>query len=182
MKELAFTLIADTAETAGLDRASVMDRPEKETVLLPVPRVQVEYMPETITRSGRLIGRQTVDIDVPAADPEDPPVSHPHQVVRRAIYNRALDVAAEVISDDPEWAEEFVAAFLRALPRRMADAESNLVKVEAFRAVRGGYEGRMVEVFVRRRVTIHVRLTGMIHVDTAVPHITGMDITVNAAG
>ena len=167
MQALAFDIIANAAQAAGLDRAAVMDKPEKETVLLAERRVQVEFLPARLERSGRPVGKSRTDID-----------GHPYRSLRRAIYNRVLEVSAEVIGNDEDWVESFVEGFLRALPRRTADGDNNLVTVEAFTARRGGYAGKMVEVFVKRRCAVHIRFSGMIHQDEQLPFITECEFEV----
>ncbi|MDY6904088.1 MAG: hypothetical protein SWH61_05315 [Thermodesulfobacteriota bacterium] len=167
MQALAFDIIANAAQAAGLDRAAVMDKPEKETVLLAERRVQVEFLPARLERSGRPVGKDRTDID-----------GHPHRSLRRAIYNRVLDVSAEIVGDDETWVEAFVVAFLRALPRRTADADNNLVTIEAHQAVRGGYTGKVVEVFVKRRCAVHIRFSGMVHADVTVPYVTECELDV----
>ena len=89
-------------------------------------------------------------------------------------------MVATVVDDDEARLEGFGKAFLAALPRKTADADNNLVTVSATAADWGGFgEDKLVEVFKRRTLGIHVALTGMVTVDTDEDMITDVAITPN---
>lgn len=79
-------------------------------------------------------------------------------------------------SDDEDWLENFIKAFLLALPSKVADADNNLVTIRASRAVRKGFETKMVEVFKRRSNAIYINFVGMLCSDEDVPLITDVNI------
>jgi len=170
MRTLAETVITEAAVAAGIPVSAVMDKPDKETVLLPSRRLQLEFLPASLRPASRMVAKF-------------PTASHPetHRTVRRQAYERTFLVRAEIVSDDESWLEDAVLQFLSALPRRVADGSGNLVTVEALKAELGGFGGKLVEVFTRRRTAIHIQFTGMICRDRDVELIREVNLVDNVS-
>lgn len=165
---LARQIIESAAVTAGMPSSSVMDKPAKQNITLPVPRLELDYMPETLERSfQRIVKFNSVT---------DPTI---YRTIRSRLYKRTLTVRAEVRSDDEAWMEAFAVDFIIALPGKTADENNNLVSIKAAQAVRGGFGSRMVEVFVKRSNAIHVIFTGMICRDDDLPFIRDVNVEDN---
>lgn len=165
MRALAKQIITDAAVSAGIAAESVMDSPKKQSVILPVPRLELEYMPEWLERSYRRVNK--------FASAENPET---HRTVRSRIYKRELTVRATVRANDEGWLAQFTNAFIVALPVRTGDSDNNLVTVVATRAVRGGFGYKMVEAFVKRSNAVHIVFRGMITKDEAIPLIKSINL------
>jgi len=165
MRSFAKDIITQAAVAAGLDQAAVMDKPDKETILLPEKRIQLEYLPQGLERSFKRVARATT-----------PKKEKTHRTIRARIYKTDLTVRAEIKSNDEDWLETFVNTFLVELPHKVATPENDLVTVEATRAVRGGFGKRTVEVFKKRSNALHITFKGMICKDREVPLITDVNI------
>ncbi|MGE4297530.1 MAG: hypothetical protein AB7E47_05820 [Desulfovibrionaceae bacterium] len=165
MRVLAEAIITTAAVAAGLPATAIMDKPDRETALLPEKRLQLEYMDEILARSSRRIAK--------FASEENPDT---HRTVRHRRYRRTLMVRAEVVADDPDWLAIFVDAFIRAMPHKTADADNNLVTVKVNKAVRGGFALKTVEVFARRSAALHISVEGMLCEDEEVPLIRDVNL------
>jgi hypothetical protein len=165
MRSFAKNIITQAAVTAGLDSVAVMDKPKKETVMLPEKRVQLEYLSQGLERSFKRVVRST--------STESPET---HRTIRARIYKTDLIVRAEVKSNDEAWLETFVNKLLVELPHKVAGSENDLIIIEATRAVRGGFGTRTVEVFKKRSNALHITFKGMICKDNEVPLITDVNI------
>jgi len=165
MRSFVKDIITQAAVIAGLDEACVMDKPNKETVMLPEKRIQLEYLSQSLERKFKRVAR--------AASTQSP---NTHRTIRARIYKTDLIVRAEVKSNDEAWLETFVNTFLVELPHKVATPENDLVIVEATRAVRGGFGKRTVEVFKKRSNALHITFKGMICKDREVPLITDVNI------
>ena len=165
MREFAKQVITQTAGTLGLSADSVMNAPDKQSLLLPTPRIELEYMTEDLTRSFKRVARFPT-----------PSQEVTHRSVRKRIYKCALTVRAVVRSDDEDWLAGFVKSLLVELPVKVADDDNNLVTIKANKAVRGGFEKKMVEVFKKRSNTLHIVFSGMICRDDSLPVIREVDV------
>ncbi len=56
MRDLLLEKIAEAAELLGLPRDRVMTKSLKDNLTLPRPRLELDFLPETYTRTGRLLG------------------------------------------------------------------------------------------------------------------------------
>lgn len=169
MRDFAKQLITTAAVAAGLAEAAVMDKPNKENITLPDKRLQIEYLSEALVRKPKHIARSDGPADAEC----------PCRIIREQVYETELSVAAEVKSDDENWLAEFVPAFLLALPGKTSNDNGDLVRIEAFKAVRGGFGTRTVEVFTRRSNVLHLRFTGMICRDRTVALIADVNVKDN---
>lgn len=161
MRVLARRIIVEAAVDAGLPEASVLDKAKVSDVLLPLPRLEVEYLPEGLARAGRRIAKLASG------------------AIRSSLYGRRLDVRAEIAAGDEDWLEDFAVRFVVALPRKTGDDEGNLVVVTANKAERGGFaEAKLVEALKRRSIAIHITFSGMICRDESIPKIPSVTTTV----
>lgn len=165
MRSLAKQIISDAAVSAGMAAESIIDKPAKQNILLPMPRVELEYMPENLDRSFKRINK--------FASFENPAT---HRTVRARIYKRELTVRVTIRADDEAWLAQFSNDFIVALPKKTSDSSNNLVTVTASKAVRGGFEYKMVEAFVKRSNTIHVVFAGMSSKDEDIPLILDVNV------
>ncbi|MEG6551883.1 hypothetical protein V6C53_16765 [Desulfocurvibacter africanus] len=165
MRSLAERIVRDAAVAAGLPAERVGRKSEKEDKLAPSPRLEIEFLPEGLTRDYDKIARFRT-----------PGREQTHETIRARIYTRRLEVRADVHAEDEEWLEAFVPAFLLALPARTADADNNLLRVEAFRASLGGFDKKRVEVFRKRMAALHLRFTGMLCRDEELPLVRELNI------
>lgn len=165
MRAFAKQTITTAAVAAGLAEAAVIDKPDKETILLPQKRIQLEYMPETLSRKFRRISR--------SASAENPDT---HRTLRSRKYKNVLTVRADIRADDETWLATFTKTLLLNLPHKTANDDGDLVEIEAFQAVRGGFGTRTVEAFVKRSQALHINFTGMLCEDEEVPLITDVNL------
>lgn len=165
MRALAKQVIESAAVAAGVQAQAVMDAPEKDTALLPVPRVELAYkegaMKKTFARMATFPtpGQETT-----------------HLTVRDRIYTVELQVQATVVCADESWIETFFTGFVRSLPDSVTDGMGHPVTVSATRTVLGGFGSRLVEVFIKRKNTITITFSGIVTRDTAYPLIRSADV------
>ena len=161
MRDTAFSIIKTAAEEVGLQDASVIEKPWKKggSILLPDPRMEVEWMGESLKRSGRRLAV------VAGSDPLR------SRTVRRALYTAELTARCELVSEDPDWVEVAYRRYILALPRKVGDSNNDLVVVTANRAVRSGFVSGLVDVGRRRSNAVYVVFRGMISRDESVPWI-----------
>lgn len=165
MRSFAKQIITQAAVNAGLDETAVMEKPDKETILLPEKRIQLDYLDQGLERNFKRVAR-TQSTDNPGT----------HRVIRSRLYKTDLIARADVKSNDEDWLETFVNKFLVELPHKVATPENDLVTVWATRAVRGGFGKRTVEVFKKRSNALHITFKGMICKNEEVPLITDVNI------
>lgn len=160
MKAIADSVIRSTAISLGISQ--VMDKPDKTDITMPLPRIEITWLPEELSRSFKRIARLKPQSD--------------QVTIRSRVYQRSLRIRAEVVSDNEEWLEAFIPQFLADLPSKIADENGNLVTVRAVKAERQGYGTRLVEVFKKRVASIHITVSGMVCNDQDIPLITDVNI------
>lgn len=165
MRALAKTILTTAATASGMNADSVMDEPEKQTILLPVPRLELQYLTEDIRRDYQRI--------LTYPHPETPET---HRVGRFRLYTGELLVRAVARSDDENILSSFVREFIVNVPRKIADDAGNLVTIEINKAVRGGFGSRTVEVFKKRSNAVYIHFEGMICKDVEEVLITEVDV------
>ena len=154
MRTFATDIITRAALAAGLPEGRVINMVKKDNLTIERPRMELQFMPEKYTRSGRTLGLS-----------RDGAV----QTRKRELYVVEQDVAANAMADDEAWLERFSYAFIAALPRGRNDANGNWVKIRAQKATfsrpsdkRVG--DKVIEVFPRANrlflVTFTWRITG----------------------
>ncbi len=161
MRTLAKKIISDAAVDAGMTVDAVMLNTTVKEILLPKPRLVFEYLSETLKDMPKNVAKFG---------------GGTHRTIRKLRYLTKLQVRAEIVSEDEDWLELFVKKFLLSLPRKTVDEKNNLIVVKADRAVRGGFQSRMVEVFKRRSNALIITFTGMICEDAEVPLIRDVNV------
>lgn len=121
MRELSARIIEAAAEAAGLPEGRVMDRSKADNLTIPRPRIELQWLPETYTRTGRKLGHLKGQIKG-------------KRLLKRETYAAKLQVSANVLVDDPEWLAAFSVAFVRAFPRGVIDDSGNWITIRAEKA------------------------------------------------
>ncbi|MDR1397171.1 MAG: hypothetical protein LBJ14_05515 [Desulfarculales bacterium] len=167
MISLVKQLITQAAASADIPADLVEAIPVKDNpVLYPPPRLYIEIADESLTRRDGLYA--ILQTERPAG-----------RIHRYRIYDRNLLVRVTIKERSDAQLETAVKAVLLALPKDTADEHNNLVRIKAERAVRIGYDARMVEVFDRYSAVLHITFSGVITRDVEVTMIT--DVTINPA-
>ena len=91
MQAFATEVITRAALAAGLPEGRVIDMVKKDNLTIKRPRIELQFMPETLTRTGRTLNvcRQSTD-----------------QIRKRELYEVELTVNANILADDRAWLEE----------------------------------------------------------------------------
>jgi len=167
MRQTAESVIKAAAVAAGLPEASVIDKPKKDSLTLPKPRVELEFMPENLIRSVKKIAK----FPKPGAEMT-------YRTMRTRLYVRELTIRASVVTKEEDELEPLVRALLVSMPHRTSDSDNNLVTVKANQAVRSGFGHRMVKGLPKDRYanTLHIVFSGMICRDTDIPLIRNVNI------
>lgn len=162
MREQALTIIKNAAQAAGLAPDKVLLESQADNITLPRPRIDVAYLPETFTRTGRKLA---VTLD------------GTRQTRKVEVYQVDFPLTVTVQADDEAWLDLFSPAFVRAFPRGV-NAAGNWVKIRVTEAAWEGYRpkrvgGSIIQPFVRRSRIITVRLTWRVAEDQVQNLITG---------
>lgn len=164
LRKFAETLIAAAGTAAGLSSAAVLPRQEGVAdLLLPRPRLEIDWLPEELTPEGRKLARVTGD-----------PL---RETIRLARYRARLTARCVVAASDADQLEALCRAFILALPKTVADPDNNVVRIAAERAVRGGFNQRLVEIEKRLSNAVHVTFEHFLCLDQATPWILDVEIT-----
>lgn len=164
--ETAEGALRTAAVAAGIAEAAVLRKSERESLpLLPPVRLQIEVLDGQLDRKPRRVAK--------FASPTQPET---HRVVRSRVYAETLVLRAELAAEIEAEVESLARTFLLALPRCLADAQGNVVRVRAQRATRGGYAARMVEAMPTRTVSVHVAFVGMVTRDEEIPLILDVNL------
>lgn len=152
MQAFATEVITRAAQSAGLPEGSVMDIVKKDNLTIKRPRLELQFMPERYTRTGRKLAVTRTKTDL---------------IRKRELYEAELTVNANVLADDRAWLEAFSVAFVAALPRGGNDSRGNWVKVRAQEATFGREPDRrvgekVIEVFTRVNRLFVLTFTGRI--------------------
>ena len=166
MQSFAREVITRAALSAGMPEGSVIDIVKKDNLTIRRPRLELQFMPERYTRTGRKLAvtRTTTE-----------------QIRKRELYEVELTVNANVLADNRTWLETFCVAFVPALPRGGNDSRGNWVKVLAQKAAfyrppdkRVGDE--VIEVFSRVNRLYTLTFTGRITAEETEELITSHTI------
>lgn len=152
MQAFATEVITRAALSAGLPEGRVMDIVKKDNLTIKRPRLELQFMPERYTRTGRKLAVTRTKTDL---------------IRKRELYEAELTVNANVLADDRAWLEAFSVAFVAALPRGGNDSRGNWVKVRAQEATFGREPDRrvgekVIEVFTRVNRLFVLTFTGRI--------------------
>ena len=152
MQAFATEVITRAALSAGLPEGRVMDIVKKDNLTINRPRLELQFMPERYTRTGRKLAVARTKTDL---------------IRKRELYEVELTVNANVLADNRAWLEAFSVAFVAALPRGGNDSRGNWVKVRAQEATFGREPDRrvgekVIEVFTRVNRLFVLTFTGRI--------------------
>ena len=152
MQAFATEVITRAAQSAGLPEGRVMDIVKKDNLTINRPRLELQFMPERYTRTGRKLAVIRTKTDL---------------IRKRELYEVELTVNANVLADNREWLEAFSVAFVAALPRGGNDSRGNWVKVRVQEATFGREPDRrvgekVIEVFTRVNRLFVLTFTGRI--------------------
>lgn len=152
MQAFATEVITRAALSAGLPEGRVMDIVKKDNLTIKRPRIELQFMPERYTRTGRKLAVTRTKTDL---------------IRKRELYEVELTVNANVLADDRAWLEAFSVAFVAALPRGGNDNRGNWVKVRVQEATFGRDPDRrvgekVIEVFTRVNRLFVLTFTGRI--------------------
>lgn len=152
MQAFATEVITRAALSAGLPEGRVMDIVKKDNLTIKRPRIELQFMPERYTRTGRKLAVTRTKTDL---------------IRKRELYEVELTVNANVLADNRAWLEAFSVAFVAALPRGGNDSRGNWVKVRVQEATFGREPDRrvgekVIEVFTRVNRLFILTFTGRI--------------------
>ena len=139
MQTFATGVITQAALDAGLPEGRVIDMVKKDNLTLQRPRIELQFLPEKYTRTGRVLGVRRTALQ---------------QERTRELYEVVQTVNANVLADDRPWLEAFSLAFAAALPRGGNDSRGNWVRGRAQQATFGRSPDKrvghqVIEVFTR---------------------------------
>lgn len=139
MQTFALETITQAALAAGLPEGRVIDIVKKDNLTLERPRVEIQFLPETYTRSGRTLAFERTKSELRR---------------KRELYTVQFSVAANVLAEDREWLAAFCYGFVAALPSGANDPRGNWVRVRAEKATFGKAPDKrvgdtVIEVFKR---------------------------------
>lgn len=201
MQAFARGVITRAALAAGLPEGRVIDMVKKDNLTIKRPRVELQFLPEKYTRTGRTLGfsRQIRRTGSAAAaqrsEPETafsgeaiasvPQEAGPSVMVltrKRELYEVELTVNANVLADDRAWLEAFSVGFVANLPRGGNDGRGNWIKVRAQRATFGRSPDKrvgekVIEVFTRVNRLFVLTFTGRITGEEPAELIPSLTIT-----
>lgn len=119
MQLFATRILTAAALAAGLAEGRVMEQSAKDNLTIVRPRLELQFLPEQYTRSGRKLGVYRTKTEL---------------VRKRELYVVRQEVAAHVLADDRAWLEAFCYDFAAALPAGGNDSRGNWVQIRAEQA------------------------------------------------
>lgn len=119
MRTLAMQIISAAALAAGLPENRVMDVSARDNLTLPRPRVEVAFLPDSYSRTGRKL-----DIRREGAG----------QTTKKELYEVSFAMTAHVYADNAPWLAAFEHAFVAAFPRGVHDVRGNWTRIRVERA------------------------------------------------
>ena len=116
MRTLAMEIVTAAAKAAGLSEDRVMDASASDNLTIPRPRVEVAFLPDSYTRTGRKLAvtRRKATYT---------------QTTKKELYEVRFDMTAHVLAEDGAWLEGFEHAFVAAFPRGVNDERGNWVRI-----------------------------------------------------
>ena len=175
MQTFATKVITQAVVAAGLPAENVIALVKKDNLTLQRPRIEIQFLPEKLTRTGRKLGVSREKVKGPDGEEKL------RLVRKRELYVVEQAVNVNVLAEDPAWLERFSYAFVAALPRGGNDSRGNWVKVLAQKAAfyrppdkRVGDE--VIEVFSRVNRLYTLTFTGRITAEETEELITSHTI------
>lgn len=167
MRNFLFDRIRQAAVAAGIPETAVVLNPEDpEDITLPVPRADVRWETQRLTKVGGFVGKMPSP-----ADPER------MRTLRRRLYRVQQLVTVTLWTDDETAFDVLCTAFVQALPRSFADPVGNRVTCTVASANWGGFSSALVEVLKTWSKVYHIEFSAMLTADTESPWI--LDVTPN---
>lgn len=152
MQAFAREVVTRAALAAGLPEGRVIDIVKKDNLTIERPRLEVQFLPEKFTRTGRKLAAYRAE------------KTH---IRKRELYAVELTVNANVLADDRDWLEAFCMAFAAALPCGGNDSRGNWIRVRAQQATfsrppdrRVGNE--VIEIFTKVNRLFVLTFTGRV--------------------
>ena len=152
MQAFAREVVTRAALAAGLPEGRVIDIVKKDNLTIERPRLEVQFLPEKFTRTGRKLAVYRTETAL---------------IRKRELYAVELTVNANVLADDRDWLEAFCMAFTAALPRGGNDSRGNWIRVRAQQATfsrppdrRVGNE--VIEIFTKVNRLFVLTFTGRV--------------------
>ncbi len=150
--------VRDGAELLGLPRERVISKSLSDNITIPRPRIELDFLPETLTRGGRKLGAERIDQGA--------------LNIKRELYEVSLPIAAQILADDEDWLKEFSYRLIAALPRGFNDDAGNFVKLTA---TQGEWENMavrrvgdtVIEPIVKRGCLLHLTALWRVTADEA---------------
>ena len=167
MQAFAREVITRAALAAGLPEGRVIDIVKKDNLTIKRPRVELQFLPEKYTRTGRKLAVYRTETTL---------------IRKRELYEVELTVNANALADDRAWLEAFSAEFVANLPRGGNDSRGNWIKVRAQRATFGRSPDKrvgekVIEVFTRVDRLFVLTFTGRITGEELAELIPSLTIT-----
>lgn len=166
MQSFATEVITQAALAAGLPEGRIIDIAKKDNLTLERPRIEIQFLPEKLTRTGRKLAVTRTKTAL---------------VRKRELYGVELTVNAHILADDRAWLEAFSVDFVAALPRGGNDSRGNWVRVRAREATFGRAPDKrvgeaVIEVFTKVNRLFVLTFTGRITRDETVDLIPSLTI------
>lgn len=167
MQTFAREVITRAALAAGLPEGRVIDIVKKDNLTIKRPRVELQFLPEKYTRTGRKLAVYRTETTL---------------IRKRELYEVELTVNANALADDRAWLEAFSAEFVANLPRGGNDSRGNWIRVRAQRATFGRSPDKrvgekVIEVFTRVNRLFVLTFTGRITGEELAELIPSLTIT-----
>lgn len=121
MRDVSAQVIRAAAEAAGLPEGRVIDTSKADNLTIPRPRVELQWLPETYSRTGRKLGHAKG-------------ATKGKRLLKKELYTAKLQVSANVLAEDAEWLAAFAVAFVKAFPRGITDDSGNWITIRAEKA------------------------------------------------
>lgn len=150
-------VITTAAQAVGLPEGRVLGTPSaSDNLTLKRPRLEVDILPETYTRTGRKLAVRRLD---------------PRQTVKKELYSVRLEATCNVLAEDETWLTAFCRGFLAKLPRGFNDDAGNFVKLAASEASFSTPPAKRVgtaeiKVFSRADKLLHLIFTWRVATET----------------
>jgi hypothetical protein len=166
MRSLAMLIINTAAMKAGLPEDRVIDVSSKDNLTLVRPRIEVDMLPESLTRTGRKLHVER---------------HQETQTIKKELYEVRFDLTAHVYADNEEWLEQFEYLFIAAFPRGVEDARGNWIKTRVTEATFKKEPTKRVgtaeiKVFTKIDTLFLITLTGRVTKEELQALLTTFDI------
>jgi hypothetical protein len=119
MRTLAMRIVTDAALAAGMPAGRITDVSAKDNLTLPRPRMEVDFLPDTLTRTGRKLAVTRAETV---------------QATKKELYEVRFDMTAHAYVNDAAWLEAFEYDFVAAFPRGVNDQRGNWVQIRVNKA------------------------------------------------